>query len=82
MPVPEAATAILAYFDEDGALVRKPLFSRRADKLLLHTNSSRVGPEGRVYVLASRMRALSDNEVVLARLLPGEGGALEGLEDF
>ena len=76
------ATAILAYFDEDGALVRKPLFSRRVDKLLLHTNSSRVGPGGRVYVLASRMRALSDNEVVLARLLPGEGGALEGLEDF
>lgn len=76
------AAAILAYFDEDGKLIRRPLFDRKADKLLLHVKSGMSTTSGEVYVLGSRVRSLAANELNLARLSPGTGGSLDALPTF
>ena len=76
------AAAILAYYDDDGELVRRPLFNRKDDKMLLHTGSGTVDAEGQLYVIGSRVRSMGANTLTLARLTPGTGGALDAMSDF
>ncbi len=65
------ATAILAYTDEGGKLVRSPLFERReADKMLLHVDSGELFPDGTVAFVASRYRSFAKNEIRLGLIEP------------